>query len=61
MVHCPRAAPFWTYWVEVDVAIFQSEHLQILQSHVGSLLHRLQVLLAVGETHAAKQIGHCGD
>lgn len=38
---------FWTNRVEVDVTILQSEHLQVLQSHVGRLLHRLQILLTV--------------
>lgn len=40
---------FWTNRVEVDVIILQSEHLQILQSHVGGLLHSLQILLTVRE------------
>lgn len=38
---------FWTNRVEVDVTILQSEHLQVLQSHVGGLLHCLQILLTV--------------
>lgn len=38
---------FWTNWVEVDVTILQSEPLQLLQSHVGGLLHCLQILLTV--------------
>lgn len=40
---------FCTNRVEVDVTILQSEHLQVLQSHVGGLLHCLQILLTVRE------------
>lgn len=40
---------FRTNRVEVDVTILLSEHLQILQSHVGGLLHSLQILLTVRE------------
>lgn len=36
-----------TNWVEVDVTILLGELLQVLQSHMGSLLHCLQVLLTV--------------
>lgn len=36
-----------TYWVEVDVTVLTSELHEVLQTHVRSLLHCLQVFLTV--------------
>lgn len=38
---------FRAYWVEVDIPILQRELLQVLQGHIGDLLHCLQILLTV--------------